>query len=155
MYRINIQHAAEKSSSPSAAKLRKWAMLALKHERTAGEMTIRLVDTATIASMNQTYRNKNKPTNVLSFPFDPEIEAPINAEMPYIGDIAICAEIVNREAITQHKDIDAHWTHIVVHGVLHLLGYDHEVEQEAVQMETVEKKILAALGVADPYGEQD
>jgi probable rRNA maturation factor len=154
MYRINIQHAAEKSSSPSAAKLRKWAAFALKHERPAGEMTIRLVDAETIASLNQLYRHKNRPTNILSFPFDPEM-APPKAKIPYIGDIAICAEVVNGEAITQHKEIEAHWTHIVVHGVLHLLGYDHEAKREAVVMEALEKKILAALGVPDPYGEED
>ncbi|MDM7323305.1 MAG: rRNA maturation RNase YbeY [Gammaproteobacteria bacterium] len=130
---------------PDPASFTRWIRAALG-ERSTG-LTIRLVDTAEMAALNQQYRGKNYATNVLSFP----LEFPLETGIPYIGDIVICPEVVAREALDQGKPIEAHYAHLTVHGVLHLLGYDHETEEEAVEMETLETRILAGLGYPDPY----
>lgn len=110
-------------------------------------MTIRLVDEAESHELNLTYRGKDKPTNVLSFPF----EAPPGIEMPLLGDLIICRQVVEQEAKEQQKPLEAHWAHMVVHGSLHLLGYDHIEDDEAEEMESLETEIMLALGYEDPY----
>ena len=115
----------------------------------AGELCIRLVDEAESAALNAEYRHKNGPTNVLSFAAD--IDVP---ELRIWGDIVICAPLVHAEARAQGKPVDAHFAHLVVHGVLHLLGYDHQSDDEADQMESLEKHLLDQLGIPDPYGEE-
>ncbi|WP_288791436.1 rRNA maturation RNase YbeY, partial [uncultured Enterobacter sp.] len=97
--------------------------------------------------LNLTYRGKDKPTNVLSFPF----EAPPGIEMPLLGDLIICRQVVEQEAKEQQKPLEAHWAHMVVHGSLHLLGYDHIEDDEAEEMESLETEIMLALGYEDPY----
>ena len=97
--------------------------------------------------LNLTYRGKDKPTNVLSFPF----EAPPGIEMPLLGDLIICRQVVEQEASEQGKPLEAHWAHMVVHGSLHLLGYDHIEDDEAEEMEGLETEIMLALGYEDPY----
>lgn len=111
------------------------------------EITIRVVDEHEIQALNKQYRFKDKPTNVLSFPF----ESPAEVSLPLLGDLVVCHKIVKKEAIEQQKKLQQHWAHMVVHGVLHLLGYDHIEEGQAQQMENLEIKILANLGFDNPY----
>lgn len=111
------------------------------------EVSLRVVDADEIQTLNRQYRSKNSPTNVLSFP----AEFPPELEIPLLGDVVICAAVVKAEACEQSKPIEAHWDHMIVHGVLHLLGYDHELEQEAIEMEALEVQILAQLGWPSPY----
>jgi len=111
------------------------------------QLTIRIVDEVEGLELNQKWRHKNYATNVLSFPFD----APPEVDIPLLGDIVICAPIVFKESLEQQKAVEHHFAHLTVHGVLHLLGYDHLVEEEAEEMETLEIEILAALSIANPY----
>jgi probable rRNA maturation factor len=115
-------------------------------------ITVRIVDAEEGRALNRDFRGRDYATNVLSFPF-PELPPEAMAELggPYIGDLAICAEVVTREAGEQGKPVDAHWAHLIVHGVLHLAGYDHQTDDEARRMETRECAILADLGFPDPY----
>ena len=129
---------------PAAASLRAWATAALGSA--CGDLSIRIVDEAESQDLNSRYRHKHKPTNVLSFPYDGE-----TLDVPVLGDIVICAQVVAREAAEQGKEPRAHWAHMVVHGCLHLLGYDHENDKDAVEMERREREILAAFGFPDPY----
>ena len=128
----------------------KWVSAALEGRKQVAELVIRVVDESESQTLNSEYRGKHKPTNVLSFPF----EAPPQIDSDHIGDLVICAPVVIREATEQHKLTTSHWAHMVIHGVLHLLGFDHQSEQQALVMETAEKEILAGLGIADPYEEQ-
>ncbi|SFN50155.1 rRNA maturation RNase YbeY [Xenorhabdus japonica] len=111
------------------------------------EVTIRVVDEAESHDLNLTYRGKDKPTNVLSFPF----EAPPEVELPLLGDLIICRQVVEKEAEEQQKIVAEHWAHMVVHGSLHLLGYDHIEDDEAEEMESLETEILKKMGYPDPY----
>ena len=111
------------------------------------EVAVRLTDDAEIQRLNRDFRGKDKPTNVLSFPF----EAPPGLELPLLGDLVICCQVVEAEAVEQHKPLMAHWAHMVVHGSLHLLGYDHIEDEEAEEMEQLERDIMQELGFADPY----
>jgi probable rRNA maturation factor len=149
MFKILIQYAAKNTSAPTRTELRRWAKRALKDHLPTAEMTIRIVNLEEMTELNSTYRHKNKPTNVLSFRFD--MPEDITLETPLIGDIVICAAVVEQEAVEQQKPLDAHWAHMVVHGTLHLLGFDHEIENDAVIMESHETVILKALGYNDPY----
>lgn len=135
---------------PDEATLRDWVVAALAGRRGQTELTLRIVDEAESAALNATYRHKSGPTNVLSFPF----EAPPGVALPLLGDLVICAPVVEREAQAQGKALEAHWAHMVVHGCLHLLGHDHLCAEEAVVMETREIEILSTLGYPDPYVEQ-
>ena len=119
----------------------------LKSFRDSGEITIRIVDEMESQHLNHEYRGKDKPTNVLSFPFD----APPGVELELLGDLVICRQVVEREAKEQEKDLFAHWAHMVVHGSLHLLGYDHIQDDEAEEMEAIEISVLNALGFENPY----
>jgi len=149
MYQIIIQQAAEKSAAPKPSHLRKWAETALARKLETAEVTIRLVSLDEMTDLNKRFRYKDGPTNVLSFPFDMPHE--IDLEVPILGDIVICSDIVNKEATEQNKTAEAHWAHMVVHGIFHLLGYDHQTDQEALVMESLEIEILQQLGFSDPY----
>ncbi len=132
---------------PAQSALQQWAESALFQVEQDCELSIRLVDEQESASLNLTYRNKSNSTNVLSFPFDAEIEiTPM-----LLGDLVICVPVVEREAATQQKPLENHWAHMVVHGCLHLLGYDHIDDDEAVEMESLETQILQSLSIPDPY----
>lgn len=146
-HRIIVQRVDTDASSPTIVLLRKWANAALKDESISRELTLRIVDVAEMTTLNETYRRKIGPTNVLSFPSD----IPKEFATGELGDIVICASIVNQEAIMQHKSATAHWAHMVVHGVYHLLGYDHMNDNDAAIMEALEIKVLATLGFANPY----
>lgn len=150
MHRIVIQHlATDQHFVPSKILLRQWAKKALQNRKKPTEVTIRIVNADEMLALNTQYRQKEKVTNVLSFPLD--LPTDIDIDHPSIGDIVICAEVVNREAIEQNKLPNAHWAHMVIHGIFHLLGYDHEKEQEAQIMEALEIKILKSLGFPNPY----
>lgn len=125
-----------------------WAQAALvERGKNLTELSIRIVELAESQQLNHDYRGKDKPTNVLSFPF----ENPPGIQLPLIGDLVICAEVVKQEAAAQNKTETAHWAHMVIHGCLHLLGYDHIQDDEAELMESMEKRILSQLGFDDPY----
>ncbi len=111
------------------------------------EISLRIVSSAEMQGLNARYRGRDYATNVLSFP----AELPPGVETPLLGDIVVCAAVVAREAHEQNKPIEAHWDHMLVHGVLHLLGHDHEADDEALVMENLERRILADLGWPDPY----
>jgi len=147
---VDLQIATTGEQVPEAASFTAWAEAALAAiGRRADELSIRIVDEQESAELNRRYRQRDKPTNVLSFPFD----APPGVAVGWLGDLVICAAVVAREAREQHKSGDAHWAHMVVHGVLHLCGYDHQHAPEAKRMETLETGILDGLGYPDPYRE--
>ncbi|WP_421315218.1 rRNA maturation RNase YbeY [Aeromonas veronii] len=132
---------------PAEAQLQGWLDGTILGFQQEAEVTVRIVDEAESNELNLTYRGKDKPTNVLSFPF----EAPPGLELPLLGDLVICRQVVEREAEEQNKPLMAHWAHMVVHGSLHLLGYDHIEDEEAEEMEALERDIMQELGFADPY----
>lgn len=137
---IVVQRALPARGLPSATSLRNWAAFA--RGRNKAGLTLRIVGLEEGQSLNRDWRGKDYATNVLSFPFE---------ERGYLGDIVVCAPVVAREATEQGKPLRAHWAHMVVHGVLHLQGYDHVDDAEAEAMEALERKMLAKLGYADPY----
>lgn len=147
---IDLQVVSKQQGLPSEADFKIWVVAALFEYKQAAELTIRLVDEAEGTALNEQYRKRSGPTNVLSFPF----EAPEGVELDLLGDLVICAPVVMREAQEQEKTAQDHWAHLVVHGVLHLLGFDHIEASEAVEMESLEIKILKGLGISDPYKEQ-
>ncbi|MFQ1041330.1 rRNA maturation RNase YbeY [Gilliamella sp. CG16] len=132
---------------PTEQQIMQWLNVILPQFMDQAEITIRIVDEAESQQLNHTYRQKNKPTNVLSFPF----ESPIDIEVPLLGDLIICKQVVEKEAQEQHKLLISHWAHMIVHGCLHLLGYDHIVDEEAEEMESIEIDIMKQLGFDDPY----
>lgn len=150
MLELELQVESSSENLPAEADFRRWLEAAFGHVQHSGEVVVRMVDEAESAELNSTYRTKPGPTNVLSFPF----EAPPGIEMDLLGDIVICAPVVQREAAEQGKPIQSHWAHMTVHGTLHLLGYDHINDAEAEQMEALERKILATLDIEDPYGDE-
>lgn len=138
---------ADEKHLPAESDFQRWLEAAVTPFQPESEVTIRLVDEAESNELNLTYRGKDKPTNVLSFPF----EAPPRIELPLLGDLIICRQVVEQEAAEQGKTVEAHWAHMVVHGTLHLLGYDHIEDEEAEEMEALETEIMLALGYPDPY----
>lgn len=148
---LDLQIAQQGEGIPAEAQITRWVEAALTGRRAEAELTVRIVDEAEIAALNEHYRGKPGPTNVLSFPF----EAPPGIELPLLGDIIICSQVVAREAEAQHKPLAAHWAHMVVHGCLHLLGYDHIDPEEAGIMEGLEIQVLSDLGYGNPYEEGD
>lgn len=136
--------------SPNPALLQGWCQQALDACNQQGELTIRVVNKEEITLLNQQYRNKTGPTNVLSFPAN----LPKDVTVKLLGDIIICAEIVNTEARAQNKENAAHWAHMVVHGTLHLCGFDHQQDDEAKNMEAQEQQILGLCGFANPYANE-
>ncbi|VTX57690.1 rRNA maturation RNase YbeY [Haemophilus haemolyticus] len=145
---VDLQIATENLEGlPTEDQIVQWATAAVQPEGDEVEMTVRIVDEAESHELNLTYRGKDRPTNVLSFPF----ECPDEVELPLLGDLVICRQIVEREAAEQEKPLMAHWAHMVVHGSLHLLGYDHIEDEEAEEMESLETQIMQGLGFDDPY----
>lgn len=145
---IDLQIASENVENlPTLEQFTLWATQAVRAENVEPEITIRIVDEAESHELNLTYRGKDRPTNVLSFPF----ECPEEVELPLLGDLVICRQVVEKEAAEQGKPLLAHWAHMVVHGSLHLLGYDHIEDDEAEEMEALETQIMQGLGFDDPY----
>ena len=147
---LTVQHASVIKDCPDQDQIQSWATLALDQAYETAEITIRIVDEKESADLNERYRNKSASTNVLSFPYERE-----EGENPkLIGDIVICAPVVAQEATEQGKDIMSHWAHMVVHGTLHLMGYDHINEDEAETMESIELVLMKKMGFEDPYLER-
>ena len=146
---VGVSYAVPRRGVPAPASFRRWAEAALHdaHHRKPAELSIRIVGAREGRALNRQYRGKDYATNVLSFP----VELPRGVASPLLGDLVICAAVVAREAREQAKPPRDHYAHLTVHGVLHLLGFDHQNERGAVRMETLETRILAGLGIADPY----
>ena len=149
MIELDLQLASS-GTVPATAERQRWCELALRQRSGASELTIRLVDEEECRELNRTWRHKDYPTNVLSFPADVPDEF---LDIPLLGDLVICVPVVEREAAEQGKPPAAHWAHLVIHGCLHLLGYDHIEDAEAEEMEALERQLLAELGHPDPYAE--
>jgi len=150
---VVVQCPEDVTGIPEPEWIREWARMALEAAPgpvPAGELVVRVVEEEAIAALNQDFRGKEGPTNVLSFPAD----LPEGPWEPMLGDVVICGEVVRREAADQGKAPEAHWAHMVVHGSLHLLGYDHEEPGEAEVMEDLERSVMARLGFGDPYAEE-
>jgi probable rRNA maturation factor len=144
---LEVQRASNSKKTPNKNTLQRYAEAALDGRLGAATLVIRIVDEAESQSLDRQFRGVDKPTNVLSFPF----EAPPPVRSKHIGDLVICAPVVEREAAEQGKPLEAHWAHMVVHGVLHLLGYDHQTDADAETMEGLEIAILGRLGFPNPY----
>lgn len=133
--------------APDDDAFRRWVGAALAGRRETAELTVRIVDEAEGRALNARWRGRDYATNVLSFP----AELPPGVALPLLGDLVVCAPVVAREAAEQGKPEADHWAHLVIHGTLHLLGFDHESESDAVVMEGLERELLAGLGIGDPY----
>lgn len=151
---IDLQVACKPTKLPTKEQFQLWvdtALAAVSSEPSQDfELTIRLVNTEESQQLNKQYRGKDKPTNVLSFPF----EVPDGVELNLLGDLIICIEVMKQEAQEQNKALFDHWAHLVIHGCLHLVGFDHISETEALEMESIEIAILEKLGINNPYLEQ-
>ncbi len=148
---VGVSYALPRAGLPAAASFRKWVAAALAGRIREADLAIRLVDADEGQALNRHYRGKDYATNVLSFPAEVPEGLPKNVKFPLLGDLVICAPVVAREAAEQGKALKDHYAHLTVHGVLHLLGWDHEDDKEAEAMEQLEREILADLGIADPY----
>ncbi len=146
---LELQIATDAKTLPHPAQIREWVHLTLYNRIETAELTIRIVDEAESTTLNQQYRHKPGPTNVLSFPYDPEP----GVASRLLGDIVICAPVVEQEAISQNKSLLAHFAHMVIHGLLHLLGYTHEFDIDAAEMENLETELLLRLNFPPPYGD--
>ncbi|WP_260259139.1 rRNA maturation RNase YbeY [Vibrio intestinalis] len=145
---LDLQLAVEQEDGlPSFEDIHLWLSKAVSQFQPQAEVTVRIVDQQESHQLNLEYRGKDKPTNVLSFPF----EAPPGIEMDLLGDLIVCRQVVEQEAIEQEKPLSAHWAHMIVHGSLHLLGYDHIEDDEAEEMESLETEIMQSMGFEDPY----
>ena len=148
---VDIQRIYQKQELPTDVQFKEWVDAALSDEKQDYECVIRIVDETESATLNQQYRQKPGSTNILSFIFEP----PENIELQLLGDLVICAPVIIREAQQQNKTSNDHWAHIVVHGVLHLQGYDHKEEKEAEAMEKREIVILKKLNMTNPYFQEN
>ena len=150
---LALGYALPRTGLPTRPQFRQWVLAALSGagRRFDSEVAIQLVDAAEGQAMNLQYRGKDYATNVLSFPAEVPAGLPEDFDFPQLGDLVICAPVVAREAAEQGKALADHYAHLTVHGVLHLLGFDHIDDAEAEEMEALERTILAGLGIADPY----
>ncbi len=145
MLEVVLRYRTRRPWAPGPSSLRRWARLAAGNR--GGELGIRVVGSRESRALNERWRGRGKPTNVLSFPASPALAG------SQLGDLVVCAPVVAREAREQGKPLSAHWAHMIVHGTLHLIGFDHERALDARRMESRERALLARLGVADPYGD--
>jgi len=151
---IAFEDASGADGVPEATSIEQWVKHVLSNQLNTAdfpEINIQVVDEVLIRELNETYRHKSGPTNVLSFPFEAPPGLPEEEAEALLGDIVICAQVVSREAEQQDKTLQAHWAHMVVHGVLHLLGYDHLEDEEADAMESLEVQLLNELAFPNPY----
>ena len=151
---VDVQFAIEDDVVPGSEEIAVWVNRAVEASgRDAeAEISVRVVDASEMQQLNSEFRDQDKATNVLSFPAGGMDGLPADVSLP-LGDIVICAAVVNREAEQQDKTVAHHWAHMMVHGTLHLLGFDHENDSDAVAMEGLETRILSDYGIANPYGE--
>lgn len=151
-HQIELQIASDSKNIPTLEEFHIWADTVLVNQPEVCELVVRVVDEAEMSELNQMYRHKSGPTNILSFPF--EKPPGLALEFDLLGDLVICAPTLEKEALEQGKQLEQHWAHIFIHGILHLLGYDHVIEAEADEMEALEIKILLKLQISNPYQEQ-
>ena len=144
---IEIQTIYKSNGQPVQEQIQSWVDAALEEFNQDTEIVVRIVEEQESAELNEQYRHKPGPTNILSFP----VEVPDGIELNLLGDLVICAPVLEKEAVEQHKPLTDHWAHIIVHGVLHLLGYDHIDDDEAELMESMEIIILNKLSIKNPY----
>lgn len=144
---LDIQNASGSKQLPRQEQFQLWMDSVLKDKAIDSEIVIRIVDEDEMMTFNQQYRQKKGTTNILSFPFD----APDGIENQLLGDLLVCAPVVEQQAQQQHKILENHWAHMVIHGILHLLGYDHINDAEAEEMEALEVKILKTIKIKNPY----
>lgn len=148
---VVVQRSTDSASTPSDKQFEAWARCALTGKRDQAEVVIRLVDREEARQFNLQYRHRDYATNVLSFPAELPEGIPADVAGSVLGDLLICAPVVAEEAKNQGKQEVEHWAHLSIHGILHLLGYDHEEEADAAIMEALEIEILKVLGIPDPY----
>ena len=156
---VEVQKIISSDSVPEEATILSWVRTTLSVEaqqhqlatQDEYELTIRIVDKDEIQALNKTYRHQDKTTNVLSFPFEAPQQLPAHIQLSLLGDIVICHDIVKEEAKLQHKTLFEHWAHMVIHGVLHLIGYDHIEDSDAAIMEALETHIMQQLNMDNPY----
>jgi len=144
---VDMENVSSCTDIPDEIAVTQWVEAALCSYGKPAEVAINVIDEDESAKLNYQYRRKNNPTNILSFPAN----LPESLELPLLGDLAICAQVVAREAAAQNKDLYAHWAHIVIHGTLHLIGFDHVSDAEAKKMELLEVEVLASLNLPSPY----
>lgn len=145
---VDLQIAVEDTNNlPEQAQFETWVKAILIEFQDSAELTVRIVEASESQMLNRTYRGKDKPTNVLSFPSDSHD----SLDVRLLGDLIICKQVVEKEVQDQNKSLESHWAHMIIHGCLHLLGYDHEEEDEAVEMESIETEVMQKLGFDDPY----
>lgn len=152
-YKIALQIACQDKLPVNGKIIKNWVKLTLEEHIKRGELTIRFVTMDEITNLNMTYRHQNKPTNVLAFPS--QLPDSVVLNYPLLGDVVICPAVLQQEATTQNCPLTAHWAHIVIHGVLHLLGFDHIETDDAKRMQTVEIQLLEKLGFTNPYQDED
>ncbi len=144
---VRMKNVSGCKNIPDESAIHQWVTATLSGQKKPMELNIRIIDENESAALNHQYRKKNNPTNVLSFPAN----LPESLMLPLLGDLAICAQVIEREASEQNKPLYAHWAHIVIHGSLHLIGFDHEDDAGAEKMELLETEILASLNFPPPY----
>jgi len=147
---VEVQLAVDDTDVPSSDRIGHWAQAAWRSPMQDAEVVVRITDEAESRRLNHEYRGRDRATNVLSFPYEPVPEL----DLLHVGDLVICAPVVRREAAEQGKAVEAHWAHMVVHGMLHLQGYDHVGDDETGAMEALETGILTGLGYPAPYNDQ-
>ncbi len=150
---VSVAYALPRKGIPAAPSFRRWVQAALSGRIKDADLAIRIVDIPEGKHLNAHFRGKDYATNVLSFPAERPPGLPKSARLPLLGDLVLCAPVIAREAQEQGKSLSAHYAHMTVHGSLHLLGWDHELEADALAMEQLERDILAELGLDDPYAE--
>jgi probable rRNA maturation factor len=152
--KLEIQRAATSATSPTDEQFQYWVNAVPTDNQHKMQLSIRIVDEPEARRLNREYRNKDYATNVLSFPVDLPAGLPVDIRQSQLGDLLICAPVVVREALERGRSEADHWAHLTIHGVLHLLGYDHEQDTEADIMESLETEILESLGISDPYADR-
>lgn len=152
-YYIDIQNASSEQAPITDDEITKLVTLVLESHLKNAELTVRLVDAQEMYHLNSTYRKQNKTTNVLAFPY--QLPSDIALECPLLGDVIICPEVLENEAIELKKPLLEHWTLILIHGILHLLGYDHIKDDESKIMQELEIKLLTELGYSNPYSSEE
>ncbi len=149
---LEVQRTIDVGSIPNDNEFQLWLESALSDYSEDAEVLIRIVDFEEISTLNWQYRHRKGPTNILSFPLEmPEFVKDVSL----LGDLVVCAPVVEQEAVFQHKSLTHHWAHIIIHGILHLLGYDHIEESDALEMEAKEIAILKRLNINNPYLENE
>lgn len=149
MNTLEIQNESESLLIPKEKQFKHWFDVVLTNDNQDSEIVIRIVDEDEMIQFNEQYRDKKGPTNILSFPF----EVPEGVESELLGDLLVCAPVVEEEAEQQNKKLEQHWAHLIIHGILHLLGYNHIDNVEAEEMEALEINILSTIGINNPYQE--